>query len=117
MILSGSVLTLLLFLKIPVIMKRVVLSILVFLSAVLTLKGASVTSRDRVVVAYVTSWSSVIPDPFVMTHVNYAFGHVSDSFDGVRIDNPERLKRLAGLKKVNPDLKVMLSIGGWGSGR
>ena len=73
--------------------------------------------KDYVVVAYVTSWSRVMPDPFTMTHINYAFGHVNDTFDGVRIDNPRRLKSIVDLKKENPDLKVMLSVGGWGSGR
>lgn len=73
--------------------------------------------KDYVVVAYVTSWSRVMPDPFTMTHINYAFGHVNNTFDGVRIDNPRRLKLIAELKEVNPDLKVMLSVGGWGSGR
>lgn len=70
-----------------------------------------------VVVAYVTSWSDEIPDPFVMTHINYAFAHVNNTFDGIRIDNPERLKRIVALKAKNPELKVMLSVGGWGSGR
>lgn len=78
---------------------------------------SEVAEKDRVVVAYVTSWSDVIPDPFCMTHINYAFGHVNDTFDGVRIDNPQRLKDMVALKQVNPDLKVMLSVGGWGSGR
>ena len=71
--------------------------------------------KDYVVVAYVTSWSRVMPDPFTMTHINYAFGHVNDIFDGVRIDNPRRLKAIVDLKSINPDLKVMLSVGGWGS--
>lgn len=78
---------------------------------------SEVAEKGRVVVAYVTSWSEVIPDPFCMTHINYAFGHVNDTFDGVRIDNPQRLKDMVALKKMNPDLKVMLSVGGWGSGR
>ena len=78
---------------------------------------SEVAEKDRVVVAYVTSWSDVIPDPFCMTHINYAFGHVNDTFDGVRVDNPQRLKDMVALKNVNPDLKVMLSVGGWGSGR
>lgn len=78
---------------------------------------SSACPEDKVVVAYVTSWKDVMPDPFVMTHINYAFGHVNDTFDGVRIDNPIRLKQIVDLKSVNADLKVMLSVGGWGSGR
>ena len=72
---------------------------------------------EHVVVAYVTSWTDEIPDPFVMTHINYAFGHVNDTFDGVRIDNPDRLAAIVALKGQNPELNVMLSVGGWGSGR
>lgn len=81
--------------------------------------GEKPVRRDNgnVVVAYVTSWSKVIPQAEDMTHLNYAFGHVNDSFDGVRIDNPERLRKLVSLKKDKPSLKVMLSVGGWGSGR
>jgi chitinase len=75
-----------------------------------------VTPRDRVVVAYVTSWSKVTPDPSLVTHINYAFGHVNKTFDGVRIDNPARLQSIAALKRRNPRLKVLLSVGGWGSG-
>lgn len=70
-----------------------------------------------VVVAYVTSWSKVLPNPHLMTHINYAFGHVNDSFNGVRIDNPDRLRDIVSLKAKNPKLKVLLSVGGWGSGR
>ena len=71
----------------------------------------------RVIVAYVTSWTDKIPDPSVMTHINYAFAHVNDTFDGVRVDNPERLKEIVALKEKNPALNVMVSVGGWGSGR
>ena len=67
----------------------------------------------RVVVAYVTSWSDVMPDPQYMTHINYAFGHVDSTFDAVRIDNPDRLRAIAALKKGSPSLNVMLSVGGW----
>lgn len=69
------------------------------------------------VIAYVTSWSDVMPDPMTMTHINYAFGHVNDTFDGIRIDNQDRLKAIVSLRESNPDLKILLSVGGWGSGR
>ena len=72
---------------------------------------------EPVVVAYVTSWTKVVPDPTVMTHINYAFGHVNDQFNGVRIDNEQRLRDIVSLKRKQPKLRVMLSIGGWGSGR
>ena len=69
------------------------------------------------VVAYVTSGSKIIPDVRYITHLNYAFGHVNDRFDGVKIDNESRLSELSKLKEQSPSLKVLISIGGWGSGR
>lgn len=74
-------------------------------------------NKTDVVVAYVSSWSRVMPDPTLMTHIFYAFGHVNESFNGVGIDNPDRLRAIVALKKQNPKLKVVLSVGGWGSGR
>ena len=73
--------------------------------------------NGNVVLAYVTSWSSVMPNPQVLTHINYAFGHVDSTFAGVKVDNPQRLEAISALKKKHPHLKVMLSVGGWGSGR
>ena len=79
-------------------------------------KRSAKDANEKVVVAYVTSWSRVMPDAKYMTHINYAFGHVTKSFDGVRIDNEKRLRSITALKKDNPHLKVMLSVGGWASG-
>lgn len=71
----------------------------------------------KVIVAYVTSWSDVIPDPQYMTHLNYAFGHVNKTFDGVDVANEPRLRQILTVRQQKPELKIMLSIGGWGSGR
>ena len=73
------------------------------------------TAAKRIV-GYVTSWSDVMPDPKSMTNINYAFGHVKDTFDGVCIDNENRLRQIVALKKKNQKLEVQLSVGGWGSG-
>ena len=51
-----------------------------------------------------------------MTHINYAFGKVAPTFDSVTVQNPARLDSVVALRRVNPDLKIMLSIGGWGAG-
>jgi hypothetical protein len=52
-----------------------------------------------VVLAYVTSWGESTPDPACLTHINYAFGHVTDNFKGIRIDNEPRLQMVVGLRE------------------
>lgn len=70
---------------------------------------------EKVLIAYVYHPNGV-PDPTYLTHINYAFGHVNETFDGVRIERAEWLKKISRLKRRYPHLKVILSIGGWGSG-
>lgn len=76
---------------------------------------AAVNESRYVVLAYVTSWGESTPDPTYVTHINYAFGHVTDDFKGIRIDNEPRLRMIVGLREKKPSLKVLLSVGGWGS--
>ncbi len=71
----------------------------------------------KVVLGYITAWTEVMPDAALLTHINYAFGHVNDTFDGIRVASPERLHRIVAVREQKPELKVLLSIGGWGSGR
>lgn len=78
---------------------------------------AAENEAKYVVLAYVTSWGTSTPDPACLTHINYAFGHVTDNLKGIRIDNEPRLHKVAGLRERKPTLKVLLSVGGWGSSR
>ena len=70
---------------------------------------------QKKVVAYVTSWTTVKPDPYMMTHINYAFGGVGND-NKVYADGIGRMRGMVKLKEKNPDLKVLLSVGGWGRG-
>ena len=70
-----------------------------------------------VVAAYVTGWNEFkeLPDCSVLTHINYAFGKVNETYDGVIVQYPERLRQLVELKKDHK-IYIVLSIGGWTAG-
>ena len=92
------------------------LAAVLLLGLTLSCQARKGQEQGGVVVAYVTSWSQDMPDPTVMTHINYAFGKVTATHDGVEVDNPDRLRAIVALKRQNPQLRVLLSVGGWGAG-
>jgi len=50
-----------------------------------------------------------------LTHIIYSFCHVKDN--KLQVDNAgdsSTISHLVSLKKINPELKIMLSLGGWG---
>jgi len=106
---------------------QTLLSAIVFLSVgcqVSTQKKAE-PAKDRKynVVAYVAGFRNFdfsTIDASRLTHINYAFVNIKDGevvFDSTKIDgkalNPNDLRTLNNLKKVNPDLQILASAGGW----
>ncbi|MBR5043489.1 MAG: glycoside hydrolase [Bacteroidales bacterium] len=73
--------------------------------------------QTPIILAYYTENSPELPDPTLLTHINYAHGRFVDPDNGtggIWIDKPELMQKVIALKSKNPKLKVMLMIGGWG---
>ena len=68
------------------------------------------------VVGYATYWDKTMPDPTLLTHINYSFAHIKSDFESLDIKEESRLVKIAALKNSHPTLKVLLSVGGWGAG-
>ncbi|XP_077294006.1 chitotriosidase-1-like [Arctopsyche grandis] len=109
-------------------MKVVVIAIALFCMV------ASVASKPDRLVCYLGTWATYRPgngkfevedlDPFICTHAIYAFIGLEPSVTGeIKVLDPwndlpdgggkDGLRRFNDMKKINPKLKTMVSIGGW----
>jgi chitinase len=76
-------------------------------------------SSKKVVVGYVPGYNGVFDvttiDAEKLTHINYAFVNVNDSMAWLTnlATDTVNFRMLNTLKSKNPDLKIMISIGGW----
>lgn len=75
------------------------------------------SNQQKLRIGYVTS--SALPnvtadDARKLTHINVAFGHVKDNHCTVAYTR--NLDTLDKLRQHNPELGILLSIGGWGAG-
>jgi GH18 family chitinase len=89
-----------------------------YLLAVAAGEGPHRPAGGRVIIAYVFGENRKIDPATIaaekLTHINYAFANIRDgrTVEGFPEDT-ENLKALTGLRRRNPDLKILISVGGW----
>lgn len=83
-------------------------------------ESETVFSEKKKIIGYVAGWKGVDTARIhaeKLTHINYAFANVIEGLvtegEGRLEQDRENLKKLHSLKSKNPDLKILISIGGW----
>ena len=105
-------------------MKPAAIITLTLLTIIMMTSSCKNRVTDYKVVGYIAGYSgfdfSKI-DAMKLTHINYAFANIINGevvFDTTEIDNMSLNKKdlayLTALRDVNPSLKVIISVGGWG---
>jgi len=101
-------------------MKNVIYSIPFLLcSAALAIPLHFKKKKKPVIIGYVGGFRGLIAtdsvDVWRLSHINYAFVDIRDNRAWLHNEATDttNLRKLSELKKINPDLKILISIGGW----
>src|ERR1700760_4947663 len=92
---------------------------LILAVACLLLPVQSLLAQKKVIIGYAGGFRGLINmsliDPHKVTHINYAFVDIKDGKAWLHreLTDTVNFRKLNELKKQNPALKILISIGGW----
>jgi len=79
--------------------------------------NATSQHHRAVVVGYVNNPESTVDyntfDPGKLTHLNFTFAHIVDNKISLPESDRKHLSKFVGFKVKSPDLKILISVGGW----
>ena len=91
-----------------------------FCTALMIAPSYFIKSKTKpVIIGYVGGFRGLIAtdsiDVWRLSHINYAFVDIKDNRVWLHNEATDtvNLRKLSELKKINPDLKILISIGGW----
>jgi chitinase len=70
-----------------------------------------ISGSRNVIAGYAVHWEKTMPEPSLLTHINYAYAYLKDDCEGLDIMNSDRLRKIVALKSEFPHLRVLLTIG------
>lgn len=95
-----------------------VLTIYLSLSGVL--HASAQDNKKPVIIGYVGGFNGNLVETSLidanrLTHINYAFVDIKDNLAWLHNEKTDTVnfRKLNELKKINPDLKISISVGGW----
>jgi len=100
-----------------------IFSLLIVLSISASSFAQPTKHKKHVIIGYVGGYhglyDTTMVDPKKLTHINYAFVIIKNNRAYLEHEKTDTVnfRNLLKLKKINPNIKILISIGGWGGSR